>query len=119
MEALWDREEDLQDEIDAVQKIIDKARRRGQPTAEKELELAAKISTLSEQMRSPAHRRGMTQVRSIMTHLPELLLRLPALDPYWGTDAQGVPQRDFNCYSGTCVVCLWASGLGLFHKLCI
>ena len=37
--ALWDRREDIQDEIDAARKAIDRATKRGHATAEAEAKL--------------------------------------------------------------------------------
>ena len=116
VEELWDRQEDLQDDIVSAKRAIEKARKRGRPTGEQELKLAQHVTSLSKHLRSPANRRGMAQVRVILRQLPELVLRLPALDPFYGTDAQGVPQRDFASYSGTCgvrVFVWWPFGLGL------
>ena len=42
--------------------------------------------------------RDVARVRTVLKQLPELVLRLPLLDPFFGSDAQGVPQRDFLCY---------------------
>jgi hypothetical protein len=105
VEALYDQEEDLQDKVDSARKAIIKAKKRNQPTGDKERELAECLVALHRQLRSAAHRRCMEQVRAVMLLLPELVLRLPALDPYYGTEAQGVPHRDFACYSGPCFVC--------------
>ena len=101
VEQLWDRQDDLQDDIASAKRAIEKARKRGRPTDKQELELAQHVTSLSKHLRSPAHRRGMAQVRMVLRQLPELVLRLPALDPFYGTDAQGVPQRDFASYSST------------------
>ena len=63
VEGLWDQREDLQDEIYSAQQAVDRARARGKSTKDAERELAAKVEALGQQLRSPAHRRGMTQVK--------------------------------------------------------
>ena len=100
MDEQLDRLYSLKDAVVFASNEVAKARERGRPTAEKETELTAAVAKLSQLLRSAAHRRENARVNELVLHqLPELVLRFPSMDPFHGTGAQGVPQRDYHYYS--------------------
>lgn len=97
---MWGKLEQLQDGMDDVKKKIDRANKRGNSTVELEQDLEAATEALRKQLRSAAQRRTVAQARLAMQKLPELVLKLRALDPYYNSEARGLPQRNFASYSG-------------------
>ena len=73
---LWGSQEALEAAVINSSPAIDNARKRGQPTADKEQERTAAVAKLGELLRSPAHRREMARAYGALRRLPELVLRL-------------------------------------------
>ena len=98
--AVLDRHDDLVDRIAQLRITLSRARARGQRESVTATEgtLHTLTCQLTALLRSSEYRGLVEKARQLLPQLPELTVRFPWVDPFWGTAAQGVPQRDLCEY---------------------
>ena len=96
-----DGRDELEDQLMVQRNAVTRARQRnrGIPPAEAERKLASTTAELTALLRSNPYRSAVAAVRGLLPLLPELAVKFPLLDPFRGTAAQGLPQRDLSEYT--------------------
>lgn len=79
----------LLDEVDEVELVLKKARRKGQAgLAAVEERLKAAREEVAAFRRSKEHRQHGLDLRQLLSHFPELILKYPKTEPFRGTAAE-------------------------------
>jgi hypothetical protein len=100
LEEFLDSRDKMQDIIDGAKKKVSRMQERGQavPT-ELKLKLQNGEHNLQVLLRSSESQKMWASLREVQRHVPEIVLRLPWLNPFFGTPAHGIPVRQLSEYT--------------------